>query len=71
LFNYLAGGIQLVNIFPEDNKMNTIKLCREGSCCPEVKITDTEVTIGEDQNICKLTPDQWQILKEKVLSKEI
>jgi hypothetical protein len=51
--------------------MKTVKLCREGSCCPEVQITDTEVTIGEDQNICKLTPDQWQILKEKVLSKEI
>jgi hypothetical protein len=51
--------------------MKTIKLCREGSCCPEVKISDAEVTIGEDQNVCTLTTDQWQILKEKILSKEI
>ena len=51
--------------------MKTVKLCREGSCCPEVKITDSEVLIGEDQNICSLTPDQWQILKEKILSKEL
>jgi hypothetical protein len=51
--------------------MKSVRLCREGSCCPEVKITDTEVTIGEDANTCTLTTDQWQILKEKILSKEL
>ena len=51
--------------------MKTVKLCREGSCCPEVQITDNQVLIGEDQNTCTLTTDQWQILKEKILNKEL
>ena len=51
--------------------MKTVKLCREGSCCPEVKITDTRVEIGEKGNTCVLTSEQWKILKEKVLNKEL
>ena len=51
--------------------MKTVKLCKEGSCCPVVKITDTKVEIGEKGNTCVLTLEQWQILKEKVLSKEL
>jgi len=51
--------------------MKEVKLCREGSCCPSVKISDGGVEIGEDANICKLTHDEWQILKEKVLNKEL
>ena len=48
-----------------------VKLCTQGSCCPVVKVTDNEVTIGEDENTCKLTTAQWDILKEKILDKEI
>ncbi len=51
--------------------MKTVKLCKEGSCCPEVKITDAKVTIGEKENTCTLTREQWEILKEKILSKEL
>ena len=51
--------------------MKTAKLCREGSCCPDVKITNTKVEIGEKGNTCVLTLEQWKILKEKVLSKEL
>ena len=51
--------------------MKVVKLCREGSCCPEVKITDTKVAIGEKGNNCVLTLEQWKILKERVLSKEL
>ncbi len=51
--------------------MKIVKLCREGSCCPVVKIMDNHVEIGEDKNICVLTLEQWDILKEKVLDKEL
>ena len=51
--------------------MKTVKLCREGSCCPVVEITDATVEIGEKGNTCVLTLEQWKILKEKVLSKEL
>lgn len=51
--------------------MKIVKLCREGSCCPVVKITGTSVEIGEKDNVCVLTREQWEILKEKVLSKEL
>ncbi len=51
--------------------MKTVKLCREGSCCPEVKITESQVKIGEKDNVCTLTRTQWEILKEKILNKEL
>ena len=49
----------------------TVKLCKEGSCCPMVNVTDAGVKIGEADNTCTLTVEQWNILKEKVLNKEI
>ena len=51
--------------------MKIYKLCREGSCCPEVRVTDTHVEIGENENVCILTKDQWEILKDKILRAEI
>jgi len=51
--------------------MKAVKLCREGSCCPGVKITDTKVEIGEKGNTCVLTLEQREILKEKILRKEL
>jgi len=51
--------------------MKIVKLCREGSCCPAVKVGDSGVEIGEDDNITTLTTEQWNILKEKILSKEL
>jgi len=48
-----------------------VQLCREGSCCPVVKITDTRVEIGEKDNTCILTKEQWETLKEKILKKEL
>ena len=49
----------------------TIKLCSQGSCCPTVRVTDESVVIGEADNVCVLTVEQWDILKEKILNKEI
>jgi hypothetical protein len=48
-----------------------IKLCAKGSCCPVVRITDQQVAIGEKQNTCILTLAEWEILKEKILSREL
>jgi hypothetical protein len=50
--------------------MKTIKLCREGSCCPAVKIYEDHVEIGEYDKVCTLTLDQWEILKEKIVNEE-
>ena len=46
-------------------------LCREGSCCPAVSVFDDRVEIGEDANTCTLTRDEFEILKENILAKEI
>lgn len=51
--------------------MKIVKLCREGSCCPMVKISQDKVEIGEKDNTCVLTTEQWEILKEKILGKEL
>ena len=51
--------------------MKIVNLCAEGSCCPVVKITDAQVEIGEKDNTCVLTKEQWDVLKEKILKKEI
>jgi hypothetical protein len=51
--------------------MKIVTLCKEGSCCPVVKITDDKVEIGEKDNLCILTVEQWQTLKDKIISKEL
>jgi len=51
--------------------LKIVKLCREGSCCPAVSVFEYKVVIGEDANTCVLTRDEFEILKEKILSKEI
>ena len=51
--------------------MKVVTLCREGSCCPVVKIMDDQVQIGENDNTCVLTISEWEILKEKILNREV
>jgi hypothetical protein len=51
--------------------MKIVSLCKEGSCCPVVKVMDTHVEIGENENTCVLTMEEWGILKEKIVSKEL
>jgi len=48
-----------------------VNLCREGSCCPVVRVTDDRVEIGEKGNLCILTRTEWETLKEKILTKEL
>ena len=51
--------------------MKIVTLCREGSCCPVVKITDERIEIGEKDNVCVLTKDEWETLKQKIINKEV
>ncbi len=51
--------------------MKIVKLCREGTCCPAVKVYENRVEIGEDENTCVLSTGEFEILKEKILAKEI
>jgi len=47
-----------------------ITLCKQGSCCPVVTITDEKVEIGEKGNLCVLTIAEWETLKKKILNQE-
>lgn len=51
--------------------MRIVSLCSDCRCCPVVKIEDDRVEIGEKDNICVLTKDEWEVLKEKILNREI
>jgi len=51
--------------------MKIVTLCKEGSCCPVVKITEDKVKIGEKGNLCELTKEQWETLKKKILNHEL
>ena len=52
-----------------------VVLCEDSVCdpekCPVVDVQENEVIIGEDDNICTLTPGQFDILKEKIKNNEI
>ena len=53
----------------------TVVLCTDSGCippkCPIVDVQDDKVIIGEKDNVCTLTREQFDILKDKVKSGEI
>jgi hypothetical protein len=51
--------------------MKVVTLCSSGSCCPVVRIGEGQVEIGEPGNLCVLTIEQWETLKEKVVKEEL
>ena len=53
--------------------MDTTKviLCPACGACPAVEITDEGVTIGETENIVKLTHAEWNDLVARVRSGEL
>ena len=51
--------------------MKIISLCREGSCCPVVKLTENQAEIGEEGNLCTLKLEEWEALKSKILNGEV
>ena len=53
-----------------------VVLCGGGVCetvkdCPAVEVFDDHVTIGEDENTCTLTIEQFNILKDKIKKNEL
>ena len=50
--------------------MKVVNLCGSGHC-PVVKLDDDHVEIGEKDNTCVLTKSEWEVLKEKIINKEI
>ncbi len=48
-----------------------VSLCHCCEACPVVKIEEKQVEIGEEGNLCVLTKDEWETLKQKILNKEI
>jgi len=52
-----------------------VSLCIDGVCdppkCPIVEVKEDCVVIGEDENTCTLTLEQFNILKEKIKNNEI
>jgi hypothetical protein len=52
-----------------------IVLCNDNVCippkCPVVDIQDDKVVIGEKDNVCTLTKEQFGILKKAILNKQI
>jgi hypothetical protein len=52
-----------------------IVLCNDGICdppkCPVLDVQDNKVIIGEKDNICTLSREQFDILKEKIKNNEI
>lgn len=53
----------------------TVVLCTDDSCvppkCPTVDVQEDKVIIGEKENVCTLTREQFDILKEKIISNEL
>ena len=48
-----------------------VNLCGQCGQCPVVKLTDYHVEIGEGNNTCVLTTEQWESLRAKILSNEL
>ena len=52
-----------------------VVLCTDGTCvppkCPVVDVQDDKVIIGEKDNVCTLTREQFDILKEKIKNNEL
>ncbi len=49
----------------------TVTLCPECGACPEIKLYDREVIIGEEGNMVKLKLDEWNTIVEKIQNGEI
>lgn len=51
--------------------MKIVTLCGDDKCCPVIKIGDGFVEIGEEGNLCRLKSQEWDTLKEKILSQKV
>lgn len=51
--------------------MKIVEFCSKCSKCPVIKLYDDKVEIGEEGNLCVLTLEQFEDLKQKVLDREV
>lgn len=49
----------------------TASLCPGCSACPAVEITETEVRIGEGDNLVRLSPAEWNLLVRAIKTGEV
>jgi len=49
----------------------TLSLCPACDACPLVEIDDQEVRIGEEGNLVKLTPAEWNVLVQAIRAGEL
>lgn len=47
-----------------------VYLCGERGCCPSVDVQTEYVYIGEGDNTCRLTLDEWNELKDMIKNDE-
>lgn len=45
-----------------------VTLCGADGCCPAVEVGKDDVKIGEEGNLCVLKPEEWEDLRQKILS---
>jgi hypothetical protein len=64
-----------IKIIKREVKNMKVTLCIGDVCipekCPVVDVQEDKVIIGEKENICTLTREQFDILKEKIKNDEI
>ncbi|MBI4440915.1 hypothetical protein HY639_01995 [Candidatus Woesearchaeota archaeon] len=48
-----------------------VNLCQSCDKCPVVEVTDSAVNIGEKGNLCTLKYEEWESLRQKILSGEL
>jgi len=48
-----------------------VYLCGEKGCCPYVEVSDSEAIIGEAGNMCRLSRDEFDSLKERIVNGEL
>jgi hypothetical protein len=51
--------------------MKSVSLCPSCDACPNVEIDEREVRIGEEGNLVKLTPSEWNVLVRLIKSGEL
>jgi hypothetical protein len=49
----------------------TISLCPSCDACPTVEIDDREIRIGEDSNLVRLSPAEWNVLVQAIKAGEL
>ncbi len=50
--------------------MKVVELCGSGHC-PVIKMDGERVEIGEKDNVCVLTTEEWEVIRQKIQNGEI